>query len=76
MTLSISRFFKFVSGFSLIGITLFSTSSSASSVMLYALVGIPFVFAAIFDWRPLEKAFDKMSFSFLLAPEFKPLTKK
>lgn len=76
MTISINRFLKFVFGLALISITLFSAGTGASSVVLYALVGLPFVFSALFDWRPLERIYEKLSFSFSIVPELKAVTKK
>ena len=49
----ISRISKLLFGMFLISITLGAESSQSSSVMLYSLLGIPFVLAGIFNWTPL-----------------------
>lgn len=55
----ISRFSKFTFGIFLIAITLTVDPAQMTNSVLFALFGIPFVLAGIYNWTPLVWLFDK-----------------
>lgn len=56
----ISRFSKVIFGSFLIVLTLTTNPAQMAGSMLYALIGVPFVMAGLFNWMPIVWTVEKI----------------